>query len=148
MRKLAILIKLLGAEINVALRLISVALFDKGGNNILNSVDIFGSLGMNGSLTDTKALGIGPELLNISFGYLLYGDSLFVSLFYKLIVDIGKVLNEVYVISAPLEIAAKHVENAKRTGVTDMNIVINGRSAGINFKLSFLYGNKLLLLSC
>ena len=62
--------------------------------------------------------------------------------FNKLVVDIGKILNEADGIAAPLKIAAQHVENAERTGVSYVYEIVNGRSAGIYFDFVLSIGTS------
>ena len=103
---------------------------------------------MNGGLSDIKTLCVDPEFLYIPLGNLLDGYALLVCLFYELIVDVGKVLNKIDLIASPLEITPQHVENAKGTGVSDVDIVVNRGAAGINLGLSLGYGDKLLFFPC
>ena len=41
----------------------------------------------------------------------------------------------------------QNIKNAKRTSITDMNIIVYGRAAGIYFYLVFINGNKFFLCS-
>ncbi len=103
---------------------------------------------MHSRRTDAKPLSVGPELLYIPFSD--FGDrgALLVGFFNELVVDIGKILNEADGIAAPLKIAAQHVENAERTGVSYVYEIVNGRSAGIYFDFVFINRYKLFLCSC
>ena len=63
------------------------------------------------------------------------------------IVNIGKILNKSHLVAAVFKVTAERIENAKRTRVADMDIVINGGTAGIDFDFARSYGLKLLFFS-
>ena len=144
MGQFSVLRELLGTEINISSRRIGIALFHKRGNNFNYFVNIFGCSGMYRSLPDIKTLGVSPKLLNIPLGNLPDGYALLICLVNKLVVNIGKILDKIYLHSPPLKISSEHVENAEGTGISYMNIVVNRGSAGIYLCLSRRYGNKLL----
>ena len=70
MRELAVVLELLGAEINVALCLIGIALFDKGRDYLNDGVDILGSLRIYRCEAAIESVGVGPELIYIALGKL------------------------------------------------------------------------------
>ena len=147
MGKLSVFLEFFGAEVNVSTRRIGISLFRKALDDFYDFVNIFGCSRMNGGLSDIKSLGVCPKFLYIPLGNLLNGGALLVGLVYKLIVDVGEILNEIDLIASPLKVSSEHIKNAKRAGVSDVNIVIDGGAAGINFRLPLFYRNKLLFLS-
>ena len=148
MRELAVVLELLGAEIYIALCLIGIALFDKGRNYMNDSVDILCGLRINSRVSDIESVRIRPELFYIALGNLGEIDVLLVCASDYLIVDIREILNEGHLIAAVFEIAAQDIEDAKRTGVADVDIVIHGRSAGIHLYLTRGNRDELFLFSC
>ena len=145
--QLAVFVEFLCTEINVAVRLIRKALFDKGGNKRLDSVDVFGCSWMNGGFTDIHALYVGPKFADIMLGNLGNGNPLFVGFFNKLVVNVGKVLDKIDLIATPFKVATQHVEHAKGTRISDMNKIIYGRAASVYSDLTLFNCFKLLLAS-
>ena len=95
-----------------------------------------------------KPISIRPKFLYIALGNFGHGGAFLVRALYKLIVNIGKILNKAYLITSPLKIAAQNVKNAKRARVAYVNVVINRRSAGVNFNLALGYRLKFILFPC
>ncbi len=60
----------------------------------------------------------------------------FIRCFDQFVIDIGEVRNILYIIAAELKIAADRIENDGRTGISNVNIVIDGRTANIHFHFS------------
>ena len=148
MRELAVILELLGAEINVALRLIGVALFDKGRDYLNDGVDILGSLRIYRCVADIESVGVDPELFYIALGNLGEINMLLVCASDYFIVDIREILNELHIVAAIFEIAAQDIEDAQRAGVADVDIVIHGRAAGVHLDLARSYRDELFLFSC
>ena len=98
--------------------------------------------------TDIHAFGIFPEFLDIFFGNFLEGQTFLIRPADDLIVDISEILNKIDLVASVFQIAAKNVKNTKRSGVSDMDKVIDSRTAGVNFIFTRRYRYKFLLLSC
>ena len=148
MRKLAVFMEFFRAEIHVTVNGISIAFFNQSRNNRNNFINIFCGFRVIARFTDIHALCVFPELLNIFFGDFLKGKTFFVCTADNFIVDIGKILNKGNLIASVFKIAAKNIENAKRTGITDMDKIIYRRTAGVNFEFARRYRNQFLLFSC
>ena len=73
MRKLAVFIKGFGAEINVAVNGICVAVFNKTAYDFDNLINVFGCLGVNIGRSEIEALCISPEFFDIFFCYCIIG---------------------------------------------------------------------------
>ena len=148
MRKLAVFMEFFRAEIDVAVNGIGKAFFDKGRNNLNNLVNVFRSFRVIRRFPDIHALCVFPEFFDIFFGNFLKGQTLLIRTADNFIVDIGEILNKGNLVAPVLEITAKNIKHAKRSCVSDMDKVINRRTASIDFKLAGCNRNKLLLLSC
>ena len=148
MRKLAVLVEFGGAEINIAVNGIGVALVDKGGNYVDYLVNILRCLGVNGCLAHIHSLDIFPVFLNVFFADLLIGQFFLVGTFNYLVVNIREVLNKSDVISDIFKKTAQNIEHAERSCVADMNKIIHRRTAGIDLNLALLHGFKFFLCSC
>ncbi len=144
----AVILKSFCAEINVAAAFISIALFDKSGNQRLNSVNIFGCARVNGRFAHIQPLGVGSEFFNIPLGNLRHCYAFLVCLFYEFIVNIREILYKSDLISAPFKVPAKHVKHADRACIAYMNKVINCGAAGVNFYLALGYRGEFVFISC
>ena len=113
-----------------------------------DSVDILCGLRINSRVSDIESVRIRPELFYIALGNLGEIDVLLVCASDYLIVDIREILNEGHLIAAVFEIAAQDIEDAQRTGVADVDIVIHGRSAGIHLYLTRGNRDEFFLFSC
>ena len=103
---------------------------------------------MEGGLLDPKALGVHLIFLDVPLGHLFDGDPLFSGLFDQLVVDVGKVLHKGDLIPPVLQVTAQGVKDADGPGVSDMDVVVHGRAAGVDLHLSGLNGHKLFFLPC
>ena len=65
-----------------------------------------------------------------------------------LVVDIGEVLNIENLVSAELKIPAERVEYAQGAGVSDVDKVVDRRTARVDFYGAGSDGLQLLFLSC
>ena len=63
-------------------------------------------------------------------------------LFDNLIVHIGKIGHKIHLVAFMLHVPSYRVKNNHRTGVSDMNKIIYGRSAYVHFDLPLLKGDK------
>ena len=148
MAQLAVLREGLGAEVNVAvLRNIGVAVLDQTLDNVDDGVHGLGRARVNGSLLDAEALRVDIVFLDIALCDGVEVNALFVRLVDDLVVDVGKVLHELYLVAAVLEVAAQQVENDERTRVADMEVVVYGRAAGIHLYLARRDRNEFFLLT-
>jgi ADP-heptose:LPS heptosyltransferase len=78
---------------------VPVALIYKAFNHGYYPVYILGSPRMDVGLLYSQPFGILVILLYIALGHLFYRDALFVGFSYKLVVNIGKILHELYLIA-------------------------------------------------
>ena len=65
-----------------------------------------------------------------------------------LVIDIGKVLTELNLVASVLEISSQCIESYERSCITEMEIVIDRRTASIHLNVSFSDGFELFLVSC
>ena len=79
--------------------------------------------------------------LDISFSDLLLADTFFQSLVDDLVIDISKVGNEFHFIAQCFKSPPERIKDDDRTGVADMRMIVDGRSADIHadFVLSDRY---------
>lgn len=97
--------------------------------------------------TDAQTLGILLVLGDVALSYLGNGDALFIGLLDELVIDVGEVLHELYLIAAVFQITAQHIKYADRTGIADMDVVIHGRAAGIDPDLARFQRHKFFLFT-
>ena len=143
MRKFTVVLKLESSVINITINGISIAFVNQCFDNINDFINILSCLWMNGCILKIQAVCVCPKFFDIFFADLIKGYTLFVGSLDNFIVNICKILNEFHVISSVFKVSSENIKNAKRTGVSYMNIVINGRSARVNFNFIFINGNKI-----
>ena len=108
MAQLAVLRERLGAEVNVAVGCnVSVAILDQALNNIDDGIHGFGRTRVYGRLFYAKTLCINEILLDIALGDGVEVHTLLVGLVDDLVVNVGKVLHELDLITAVLEVTAQ-----------------------------------------
>ncbi|OAH63577.1 hypothetical protein AYJ66_17370 [Dietzia cinnamea] len=60
----------------------------------------------------------------------------FIGCFYQLVIDIGEIRNISDIIPAELKITANRVKYDGRAGISNVDIIIDGRTANIHFHFS------------
>ena len=146
--ELAIVLEALGIVIYVAVfRHISVPFLDKPGNQADNILDMLSRLGVHSRRADIQALGVFEIFLDKMFAQLLDGNPLLVGSLDHLVVNVRKILDERDLIAPIFQIPAQCVKNNKRTGVSDMKIVVYRGAAGIDPRFPGMHGNELFLFS-
>ena len=149
MRKFTIFVELFWAEVNVTvINSISVTFFNKSAYDIDDFVDVFSCLWMNSCFTHIHTLCICPEFFNILFRNCFVICSFFICTTNDFIVNVSKVLNKIHLISTIFHISSECVKHAKRTSITDMDIVINCRSASVNLQFVWCNCFKFFFSSC
>ena len=148
MRKLTIILKTCSTEINSAILLISMTFFDQGTDHIDHSINLLSCQRMGGSRFDVHASHILLALCNISLGDLLCRYTLFIGFFDDLVIHVSKVGYKVHIISLCLQITTNRVKYDHRSGISNMNKVIHGRTAYIHADLTLFQRNKILFFSC
>ena len=145
-RELAVVFELSCAVIYISVNLVSITLVDKSLYEIDDVINVLGYLRMNIGRNNIKSSCIFEILLYVLLGYLRRCDALLPCSVDDLVIYVSKVLNELYIISAIFEISSERVKHNKRSRISDMEIVINRRSAHIYLYLALLERNELLLL--
>lgn len=67
--------------------------------------------------TDAQTLGILLVLGDVALSYLGNGDALFIGLLDELVIDVGEVLHELYLIATVFQITAQHIKYADGTAL-------------------------------
>ena len=97
---------------------------------------------------DIQAVSINVVFLDESVSKLFNSDALFVGTLDHLIVDIREVLNEGYIVTGILKISGKRIKSNKRSGIAEMEIVIDRWAASIHLYLAGLYCLEFFFCSC
>ena len=145
--QLAILRELGGFEVNVAVDFVGVALFDEGLYDVDDDIHVLGDLGVNVRAADVEPVSVGEVFPDSVLGNLVSSLAELVRLLDYLVVNVGEVLNVEHLVSAELKVSAERVENAQRTGVADVDKVVDGRSACVDFYSAGSDGLQLLFLA-
>ena len=139
MRKLTVVLEASGTEIyGTVCSNISMSLIDQGLDHVQHTSDLLGSLGVLGSGLDVHALHVLFALCNVTLRDHAGLNALFVSFFDDLIVHIREVGYIVHFISLVFHVTAHGIKYDHRTGISDMDQVVYGRSADIHFYLAGL----------
>ena len=101
---------------------------------------------MDSGGTHAQSFDIGPVLFDIPLGDSLIIGAFLVGLVDDFVINVSEVLNETHLIAPELQIAAQHVKDAEGTGVSDMDEVVHGGTAGVHLHLSLLMRDKFFLL--
>ena len=144
--ELAVVLEFQRAVVHVTVDLVGVALVDERRDEVDDLLDVLGGLRVHGRLADAERMRVGKVLGDVFFGDLLAGDALLVGTIDNLVVHVGEVLHERYLVAAVLQIAAQHVEHDDRARVADVDVVIHRRAAGVHTHFARLDRHELFLL--
>ena len=133
--KLSVVFCLAGAEVDIPVGLIRVPFVDQSLDERDDVRNMLGNSRMNVGLRHVHRLNIFEILLNV------------LGLADNLIIHIGEVLHELYLIAAELKILAEGIKNDDRTCVSNVNVVIYRRSAGIDQCLTLVNRLEFFFLS-
>ena len=131
-------------EVDVALRLVGVALLDEGLDQADHGADLLGGLGAHGRVLDAGAAHVLDEGVGVLRGHLGGAAALLVGLLDDLVVDVGDVLDEGHLVAAPLEVAADDIEGDEGARVADVDAVVDGGTAHVHAHLAGLARGELL----
>ena len=125
---------------------ISKALLFQFIYEIHHAVNLFRCFRVSGGLFDIEIRHVLLDFSNITLGYSLAVYAFLHRSLDDLIVYISVVRNIFYLIALVLHKTTKGIKYNHRTRISDMNEVVNGRSADIHSDLSFFNRNELFLL--
>ena len=94
---------------------------------------------------NAQSIGILIILLDKPVSEFLHGHAFFIGTIDHFIVDIGEILNVFHLVSAVFQVAAHRIEHDERTRISDMEIIVNGRSADVHGDLTLFDRDKRLL---
>ena len=146
--KLAIAVELTCPVVDIALRFIGIALIDQILHKPDDIIHGFRNLRVHGRLLDIERGSVLIVFLDIFFGNLRCGNAFFLGTFDDLIIDIGEILHEFYLVAAVFQIFSERVEYNERSCVADMKIVVDRRSADIHLDLARLQRYEFFFFSC
>ena len=121
---------------------IGMALVDQGLDDVDDLIHDFRSTGMDVRAAHVQAVSVLPVLFDVLLRDGLVVRALFVGAVDDLVIDVREVLHERDLVTAVLEVAAEHVEHAERTGVADVDVVVNRGSAAVDLQFSGDLGNE------
>ena len=141
--KLSVFLKASGSEIDSSiLCYVSMPLFNQCSDHIQHTADFFGCLGMGGGRLNIHRRHIFFALCNITFRNNRSIYPFLNSLLNNLVIHIRKVGHIIDLISLMLHIPPYCVKHNHRTCISDMNQIVNGRTAYIHLNLPLLKRNK------
>ena len=146
-RELAIFLKLRRAEVDIAVHGVGIALVHQRLDDVEDGVDVVGCQRVHIRRADAEAFRVGEILVDVALGNDIVGHALLARAADDLVVDVGEVLHEGHGIAAVFEVAAEHVEDDKAARVADMEVVVDGRAAGVHLDLAGLNRDKFLFFA-
>ena len=146
MGQLAVFRELGGVEIHIAVNLVRESLVHEGLYDVDDDVHVLSYLRVYVGAADVQPVGVDEVLLYRVLGYFVRGLAEFVCLLDDLVVNVGEVLYIEHLVSAEFEVAAQGVEYAQRPGVSYVDKVVDGRTAGIDLHSARCNGLELFLL--
>ena len=146
-REFAVILKLFNTEVNVAVHIVGIALFNQLIYYSDNCVNVFRCLGVHGCLFYSQTVSVRKILSYEPVGKLFYGYSLLVGTLNHFVVNISKILYEVNFIPPVFKVPSERVKDYKRACVSYVKVVVNRRTAGIHLNLARLNGYKIFFFS-
>ena len=147
LRELAVLGEARHAEVNVSVRFIGVAFFDKFFYYIDDGGNFVRCARVDRRAADAESVGVGVVLSDIFLRELGDGDPHLVRAVYHLVVDVGEVLDVGHFVADAFKVAAEYVEEYERPRVADVEEVVDGRPADVEAYLARLYGDESFFFS-
>ena len=146
MRQFSVIFELSCTEIDRSVLCIRVSLFDQCADQLDHSADLLCRQRMCRRRKHVHIRHIFFAFRNITLGNLFRRHALFICFFDDLVIHIGKVGYIVHIISFVFKISPHRIKYDHRTRISDVDIVIYGRSAYIHTDFSFLQRYKFFFL--
>ena len=143
----AIIFVLGHAEVDIACQLIGIAPFAQTLHHLNDFRHRLANLGVDIGGHDIQFVEMAQIFVGIVIGQRDGVFAPFIGAANDLVIDIGKVGDIAHLITAIDEIAAHHVKNNRRHGMTDVRVGVDGRAANIHAHLARFHGLKLLRLA-
>ena len=136
-------------EVHVAVvRRVGVPTVDKRLDHADHGADLLGGAGAHIGVEHIGGAHDADELVRELGRDLLGRAALLVGAIDDLIVDVREVLGEGDLVAARDEPAADHIEADERTGVADVDVVVDGGAAHVHADLALLDGAELFFFVC
>ena len=137
-RQFAVFRELASRIIDVAVRLISVALVYQGLNELYDLRDVLRDLRMHVGLHNAQRLRVVEVLLDVFLGDFRSADALLLGPVDDLVIHVGKVLHELDLVASVFEVPSECIEHHERSGVSYVKEIVDRRSADIHPDLARL----------
>ena len=145
--QLAVADKLSGSVIYVTVHFVSVALFNQVCYELYDFRNGLGNLRMYGCLSYIQSSRILVIFFNILFAHFRCGAAFFTCTVDDLVINVSKVLNELYLVAAVFQILSHSIEHYERSCITDVEEVVYGRTADIHLHLARFDWNEFFFSS-
>ena len=134
-------------EVHVAVvRRVGVPTVDKRLDHADHGADLLGGTGADIGIEHVGVAHDADELVRELGRDLLGRAALLVGAIDDLVIDVREVLGEGDLVAARDEPAADHIEADERTGVADVDVVVDGGAAHVHADLALLDGAEVLFL--
>ena len=142
MRQLPVIFKLPGPEIHRSILLVCKSLLDQRADHIKHPFNLLSRKRMGRGRLDIHSFHILLTFCNISCRNLIGRHALFICLLNNLIIHICKIGHVIYIVALVFKISAHRVKYDHRSCISNVDKIVNRRSADIHLNLSFLHRNK------
>ena len=143
--QLSVVLELPGAVVHISVCLIGIALIDQRPDEINDFRNVFGHLRVHVRRNHVQRLCIFEVFFYVLLGYLRSGDSLFLGPANNLVIHISEILHELHIISSVFEIPAQCIEHHERSGISNVEEIVYGRSADVDSNLPLFQRHKFFL---
>ena len=124
---------------------IRVALLYERDDHLLHGLDLARGAWADVGVQDAKAVHLLDELVREFLRDLGCGATLLVGAVDDLVIHVGEVLGKRDLVALKHEVTTNHVKAQERATVSNVDLVVHGRSAHIHANLAWLDGLELLL---
>ena len=146
--KFSVIPETTGTKINGAIYVVGITFFDQRLDHINHAVDLLRRQRMRRRRFYIHALHVFFAFFDVALGDLLCAHTFFICLRNDLVIHIRKVGYVIDLIATIFHITAHRIKYDHRTGISDMDKIVNGRTAHIHPYLSRLKRDKFFFPFC
>ena len=144
----AVLIEACDVEVDVAVDLVGMPLFNKRLNDLYDRRDLVRGARVDRRAADAEGVGVLVVFGDEAFSEFCDRDAVLVGALYHLIVDVGEVLNVLYLVAEAFKITPEDVEHHEGSRVPYMEEIVDRRSADVETDPALFERDKFFFCSC
>ena len=141
--QLSIVLELPGPVVNVAVLLVGIALVDQAADEFNDVGDVFRCPRMQGRRLNIDGCRVLHEGIDVLLCQLGHRNALLVGRLDHLVINVGKVGDVVHLVALKFQVAPHCVKSNCRTGIADVNVIVNRRATDIHVNNAWMQRLKL-----